>query len=101
MAANAFSFLRATFYRWAELWPEEVPEAADAPKVLAVGDLHVENFGTWRDVEGRLGLGVNDIDGANTLPYTNDPGRPCTRARVGAPGGAPPLKREEACAGHL
>jgi len=30
--------------------------------VLAVGDLHVENFGTWRDAEGRLIWGVNDFD---------------------------------------
>ncbi|HEX2647971.1 MAG TPA: DUF2252 family protein, partial [Candidatus Dormibacteraeota bacterium] len=43
MAADAFSFLRATFYRWAELWSEELPELGDAPRVLAVGDLHVEN----------------------------------------------------------
>ena len=25
--------------------------------LLAVGDLHLENFGTWRDSEGRLDLG--------------------------------------------
>ena len=23
------------------------------PEVVAVGDIHVENFGTWRDLEGR------------------------------------------------
>ena len=50
MAADAFGFLRGTFYRWAELWPEEVPELGDAPRVLSVGDLHVENYGSWRDV---------------------------------------------------
>jgi len=42
------------------------------PRVLAVGDLHVENFGTWRDVEGRLIWGINDFDEAWRLPYTND-----------------------------
>ena len=26
----------------------------DAPQVLSVGDLHLENFGTWRDADGRL-----------------------------------------------
>jgi hypothetical protein len=40
--------------------------------VLAVGDLHIENFGTWRDVEGRLIWGINDFDEAWRLPYTND-----------------------------
>jgi hypothetical protein len=40
--------------------------------VLAVGDLHVENFGTWRDADGRLCWGVNDFDEADELPYAND-----------------------------
>src|SRR5712691_1636427 len=64
MARKAFPFLRATFYRWAQLWPELCPELARAQTVLAVGDLHVENFGTWRDSEGRLIWGVNDFDEA-------------------------------------
>jgi hypothetical protein len=72
MAADAFSFLRGTFYRWAQLWPEICAELCDAPAVLAVGDLHVENFGTWRDAEGRLIWGVNDFDETVTLPYTQD-----------------------------
>jgi hypothetical protein len=50
--------------------------------VLAVGDLHVENFGTWRDAEGRLVWGVNDFDEAWPLPYTNDLVRLATSALV-------------------
>ncbi|HST10069.1 MAG TPA: DUF2252 family protein [Terriglobales bacterium] len=72
MAESVFPFLRATFYRWAQIWPEVCPSLAEAPEVLAVGDLHVENFGTWRDVEGRLIWGVNDFDEAYQLSYTND-----------------------------
>src|SRR5277367_1535087 len=72
MAENSFQFLRATFYRWSQLWPEICPDLAAAPAVLAVGDLHVENFGTWRDSEGRLIWGVNDFDEVATMPYTND-----------------------------
>jgi uncharacterized protein (DUF2252 family) len=72
MAADEFAFLRATFYRWAQLWPQVCTEAAGAPLVLGVGDLHVENFGTWRDAEGRLIWGINDLDEAATLPYTQD-----------------------------
>jgi hypothetical protein len=45
---------------------------AVAPLVLSVGDLHVENFGTWRDAEGRLIWGINDFDEACPMPYTND-----------------------------
>jgi hypothetical protein len=82
MAENAFSFLRATFYHWAILWPEHCPDAAHAPKVLGVGDLHAENFGTWRDEEGRLVWGVNDFDEASSMPYTCDLIRLATSAKL-------------------
>lgn len=72
MRNDPFVFFRGTFYRWIELWPQVCPELVAAPKVLAVSDLHVENFGTWRDGEGRLCWGVDDFDEAYTLPYTND-----------------------------
>ena len=101
MAADAFSFLRATFYRWAELWPEEVPEVGDAPKVLAVGDLHVENYGTWRDAEGRLVWGVNDFDEAISIPYTADLVRLATSAGLAAAEGHLTINLKEACAAIL
>lgn len=72
MASGVFPFLRATFYRWCQCWAEESNELSSAPKVLSAGDLHVENFGTWRDVEGRLVWGINDFDEAYELPYTFD-----------------------------
>jgi hypothetical protein len=72
MAAAPFPFFRATFYRWAQWWPIICPELARAPQVLAVGDLHIENFGTWRDIEGRLIWGVNDFDEAWLASYTVD-----------------------------
>jgi hypothetical protein len=80
MAQEPFAFLRATFYRWIQLWPRVCADLAGAPTVLAVGDLHVENFGTWRDSEGRLALGINDFDEASPLPYTNDLVRLATSA---------------------
>jgi len=72
MAASLFAFLRATFYRWVPLWQEVCPDLAETPPVLAVGDLHVENFGTWRDAEGRLVWGVNDFDEVARMPYAID-----------------------------
>jgi Uncharacterized protein conserved in bacteria (DUF2252) len=72
MRTDPFPFFRATYYRWAQVWANHCEEAAKAPKVLSVGDLHVENFGTWRDAEGRLIWGINDFDEAWQLPYTND-----------------------------
>ena len=66
---GAHAFLRGTFYRWAELWKDETDGGST---VAAVGDTHVENFGTWRDEEGRLVWGVNDFDEACALPWTSD-----------------------------
>jgi hypothetical protein len=72
MRSGVFPFLRATYYRWAQIWRDVCGAAARGPKALAVGDLHVENFGTWRDIEGRLIWGINDFDEVWQLPYTND-----------------------------
>ena len=72
MAQDAFSFLRGTYYRWAQVWPKVCEPLTQTPPVLAVGDLHVENFGTWRDTDGRLVWGMNDFDEAYTMPYAND-----------------------------
>jgi uncharacterized protein (DUF2252 family) len=80
MAEAPFPFLRATFYRWAQTWPQVSPDSAAAPEVLAVGDLHVENFGTWRDTEGRLIWGINDFDEVAWMPYTCDLVRLATSA---------------------
>src|ERR1700722_17802371 len=80
MKEGPFPFLRATFYRWAQTWPEVSPETFAAPVALAVGDLHVENFGTWRDIEGRLIWGLNDFDEMAWMPYTCDLVRLATSA---------------------
>jgi hypothetical protein len=72
MTVDAFVFLRATFFRWAKRIEALLPECAEAPPVLSVGDTHVENFGTWRDNEGRLVWGVNDFDEAAVIPYPFD-----------------------------
>jgi len=72
MSESPFVFLRATFYRWVELFPSVCGDLTELPHLTAVGDLHIENFGTWRDPEGRLVWGVNDFDEASTLPYASD-----------------------------
>jgi len=97
MKAAVFPFLRATYYRWAQVWPEVCPELAKAPHALAVGDLHVENFGTWRDVEGRLIWGVNDFDEAYPLSYANDLVRLAVSAHLAAEVGRLPLERKDIC----
>src|ERR1700730_7014831 len=97
MTEDVFSFLRATFYRWAQLWPDVCDDLADAPAVLAVGDLHVENFGTWRDAEGRLIWGVHDFDEAYRMPFTFDLVRLATSAGLAAAEGHLNIDLKQAC----
>ena len=69
--------------------------------MLAVGDLHVENFGTWRDTDGRLVWGVNDFDEAYEMPYANDLVRLAASAVLAAQESRLSLKPEEVCAAIL
>lgn len=82
MAADRFAFFRGTYYRWAKQWPKLMPAA---PTVFGLGDVHVENFGTWRDAEGRLVWGANDFDEADDVPYTNDLVRLAASIRLAMP----------------
>ncbi len=79
---SPFIFLRATYFRWAKKIGDWCPELMDAPQVLSIGDLHLENFGTWRDADGRLVWGVNDFDKAAVMPYLLDLVRLATSARL-------------------
>lgn len=97
MLAALFPFLRATYYRWAQVWPEVCPDLAKAPRVLAVGDLHVENFGTWRDIEGRLIWGVNDFDEAHPLSFANDLVRLAVSAHLASEAKHIRLKGKDIC----
>jgi Uncharacterized protein conserved in bacteria (DUF2252) len=85
MADGPFPFLRATYWRWAETILDICPDLAAAPPVLAVGDIHLENFGTWRDDDGRLVWGVNDFDEAAEMPYPLDLVRLATSAMLARP----------------
>ena len=82
MCAGALPFLRATYWRWVEKIGGVCRGIEKAPQVLAVGDTHIENFGTWRDQEGRLVWGVNDFDEAAEMPYLLDLVRLATSASL-------------------
>jgi len=85
---DPFPFFRATYYRWAQHWAEAAGDLADAPVVLAVGDLHVENFATWRDVEGRLCRASMTSTRRTTCPTpTTSSAWPPASGRRNAPGG--------------
>jgi hypothetical protein len=72
MAEQLFEFFRATFYRWCERWNDACTEWARAEQVVAIGDLHIANFGSWRDGRGRLIWGINDYDETATLSFAID-----------------------------
>jgi hypothetical protein len=101
MANDQFAFFRATYYRWVQRWPELAADLATAPAVLAAGDLHIANFGTWRDSEGRLVWGINDFDEAFTLPYTSDLVRLATSALLAIESDDLTLRPRSACAALL
>ena len=82
LASSPFALLRGTYYRFLGRFGELLPDLAKAPNAIAVGDLHVENFGTWRDRDGRLAWGVNDFDEIDLLPYTIDLVRLATSASL-------------------
>ena len=62
MAASVLRFLRGTYYLWLYRAAELLPALATRTRVPAVGDLHIENFGTWRDHRRKRRWGVNDLD---------------------------------------
>jgi hypothetical protein len=98
MRKDRFTFLKGTFYRWIQLWAEHIPRAIkNAPKTLAVGDLHVDSFGTWRDLEGRLIWGIDDFDEAWPLPYTNDLVRLAASVKLAIDSNLLHLRLRDAC----
>jgi hypothetical protein len=101
MRAAIFPFMRATFYRWCELWREHAASERALARVAAVGDLHLENFGTWRDLEGRLAWGINDFDEATTLGWSQDLVRLATSAHLAIADEHLDMRRREASAAIL
>jgi hypothetical protein len=80
MAASVLRFLRGTYYLWLDRIVTLQPELMRQPRVPAVGDLHVENFGTWRDRDGVRRWGVNDLDEVAWAAYPIDLVRLATSA---------------------
>jgi hypothetical protein len=101
MRSNEFVFLRATYFRWAQLFPELCEKLVSAPEVLSIADLHVEQFSTWRDPEGRLVWGINDFDECYPMPYTNDLVRLATSASKAIEIGDLEMSISKACSSIL
>lgn len=83
MAANAFAFFRGSCSLFAAAWDEWKPPDP-GPDVLICGDLHLENFGAFRDDAGEFLYDVNDFDEALTGPAAIDPVRCATSILLAA-----------------
>ncbi|MFC4785004.1 DUF2252 domain-containing protein [Nocardioides sp. MAHUQ-72] len=74
MAADPHAFYRGSaclFY--ADVTPEEDPYADErSGRIWIHGDLHVENFGTYLNSDGRLVFDINDFDEAYLGRFTWD-----------------------------
>ena len=69
LSESLFKFFRGTallFYR------DMVGDDAHMPTVLALGDVHPENFGVMPDLNGAPIFGVNDFDETIYAPFTWD-----------------------------
>ena len=101
MKEDVFYFLRATYYRWAQHWDVVAGSMQKAPQTLAVLDLHIENFGTWRDADGRLVWGINDFDEVFPFAYPHDLVRLIVSAWFACASGKFSIDREGALAAVL
>jgi len=83
MRADAFVFLRGTCHLFYEDWPKTSP-LNDAPPVWSCGDLHLENFGSYKGENRLVYFDINDFDEAALAPCAWDLARFLTSVLVAA-----------------
>jgi uncharacterized protein (DUF2252 family) len=71
MKQNSFLFFRATAHLFYEDLARDF-KAHDTTKVWSCGDLHIQNFGTFRAENRLVYFDINDFDDAILLPATFD-----------------------------
>ena len=71
MASDPFAFFRGSDHLFADAWPDLRPPDA-GPEIPICGDLHLENFGAYRDDDGELLYDINDFDEAVVAPCSLD-----------------------------
>ena len=68
---NAFTFFRGTCHLFYQALPTSITQIL-APKVWICGDLHLENFGTYKGDDRQIYFGINDFDEGVLAPCTWD-----------------------------
>jgi uncharacterized protein (DUF2252 family) len=84
MAHDPFVFFRGTAHLFWEDWPSAAAGLDDAPLAWSCGDLHLENFGSYRGDNGLAYFDLNDFDDAALAPATRDPARFLTSLHLAA-----------------
>src|ERR1035437_4029638 len=82
MRASAFAFLRGTCHLFYDRLPRE-GMSKNFPLVWACGDLHLENFGTYKGDNRLVYFDLNDFDEAALAPASWDLVRMLTSIWVG------------------
>src|SRR5437899_9106878 len=67
MSASPFAFFRGTFHLFARDSIEKVFDlrpvvAGERPEIDLVGDIHTENYGTYKAADGKVHYDINDFD---------------------------------------
>ncbi len=71
MKKDPFSFFRGSCHLFHEDWP--IGAKIDrAPQLFICGDLHLENFGTYKGANRQVYFGINDFDEGRYAPLTRD-----------------------------
>jgi uncharacterized protein (DUF2252 family) len=84
MRADPFVFFRGTAHLFWDDWARDAGELADAPLTWACGDLHLENFGSFRGDNRLVYFDLNDFDEAALAPATADVVRMLASTILGA-----------------
>src|SRR5271157_4652551 len=63
MKKDPFTFFRGTDHLYCQIWSEIKPLDV-GPDILISGDLHLENFGAHRTMNGDYRYDINDFDEA-------------------------------------
>lgn len=82
LRSDPFVFLRGTNHLFYEDWPRDSPLNA-APPVWICGDLHLENFGSYRGDNQVVYFDMNDFDEGVLAPATWEIARMLTSILVG------------------
>ncbi|MBB6591321.1 DUF2252 domain-containing protein [Ralstonia solanacearum] len=86
MAADPFSFFRGTNHLYAASVADfaDSPLLREAPCTLVCGDLHLENYGSFKGDNGLVYFDMNDFDEALCAPFTVDLVRVLSSLQVAA-----------------